>query len=1265
MGKNSTPEQLEAINGRDSNLLVSAAAGSGKTSVLIDRILGRVFDEENPIDIDQLLVVTFSKAAAAEMRERLAKELGNPALTGKDLQRAKKQQVLLVKSNITTIHSFCLDTIKENFHFLDIDPSFRVADDSVEIDMLSEEVLETLFDQLYEEMYASAEDNRTIETELDLVEITERAQAFARLLDCYGGNRSDQEFAKVVLKIWRYCMNEANPVGWLDDAVNSLKHSGGEDFAKTIQGGKILELVSDILAEQLDLMRMGLETVQGDEGLQGYEKNFLSEIKFIETVLSLFGKSSWDEINGLISTFSFARLGSAKKTADEESKNFAKSIRDGFKKELEKLQKAFFYGNSEKLFEELEFVRKHLKDLCFIVKAFMENFKKEKNRLNLIDFNDMEHLALELFEDTKNGVAEKYRKRFVEIYIDEYQDSNRVQETILTSISRKQGEPPEYNMFMVGDLKQSIYGFRKADPTLFKEKLKTYQKDKKAQERLVVLNKNFRSREEIVLGANDIMSSVMSDKVGDIDYAGDEALVFGAAYYGKVNGLKPGVSIELIDKLEKDEALIDTDDETIEAAHIAKRIKTLVNENYPVWDNERASFRPAQYRDFAILMRSPKSFAPYLEEELVSEGVPYFIESSGGYFDTLEISLIISLLKILDNPRQDIPLISVLRSTIGNFTDSELVLLRALDKNADFYELLNLCAEQDGMKEERAKTLAFLEKLGKWRKDAIYMPSDKLLWMLFEETDLYNFVGVLPKGKQRQANLRFLYEKAAMYEKTSFKGLFNFVKYLERQIEKELNAEKAKLSGSGQNVVRIMSVHKSKGLEYPIVILCNTGKQFNMMDSKETLLIHGKLGFGPDVFKLEENFKYPSILKECIKYELKRENLSEEMRILYVALTRAKEKLILIGTGKKIDEKLSEYSTHADGGRIPGYLVLKGKSFLDWLVMYISSRPVLMAGKEAPGVTFERIETEVSDKEKELEQATVELQEMKASQGIDASREMKASQEMKIFETPQSAEIKQKVISILEFEYPFEKDTKRPGKTSVTGIKKRKLEDSIEEAALDLRVEELDMKNLKGEEMTAQKKEKRKEAFSESMKRKPRFFEEEQAVSGAALGTATHFIMQLVDFNMEPTIEAVDSFVKRLKEQELLTKAEENGINRGWIANFLKSEICRRIKASTKVIREGAFKLMIPANEAGFIGAEKDGEMLLQGIVDCMFLEDGKWVLLDYKTDYYEKGGAQALGETYGIQLEWYGRAVEKGTKTAIKEKLLYLFRGDELVSIN
>lgn len=1256
MAINSTIEQLEAINARDCNLLVSAAAGSGKTSVLIDRILGRIFDNENPIDVDQLLVVTFSKAAASEMRERLAKELGNPELSGEKLQRARKQQVLLIKSTITTIHSFCLDVIKENFHLLDIDPSFRVADDNVEIDMLSEEVLEKLFDELYEEMYAdkemelkgiedkgkSAEDvQKSIENE-QMSTITERAQAFSRLLECYSGNRSDQEFAKVVMKVRRQCMNEADPIGWLDSAVSGLGHTSGADFAKTVQGEKILELVSDILEEQLDLMEMGLDIVRNDEGLQGYEGNFVAEIEFVKSVLSLFGKSTWNEIYSLVSTFSFARLGSAKKTADEESKNFAKSIRDGFKKELGKLQKAFFYGDSEKLFGELEAVKIHIQDLSVIVKAFMQSFKKEKNRLNLIDFNDMEHLALELFKDSGNGVADKYRKRFEEIYIDEYQDSNRVQETILTSVSRVKSETPVHNVFMVGDLKQSIYGFRKADPTLFKEKLKAYSKDKSAKERVVVLNKNFRSRKEVVSGANDVMTSIMSDKVGDIEYTGDERLEFGAEYYGESEKLLPGLSIEILDKAEKDETLEDVENESIEGAHIAGRIQEMINSAYPVWDGAARSFRPAQYRDFAVLMRSTKGFAGYLEEEFVKKGIPYFVESSGGYFDTLEISLIISLLKILDNPRQDIPLISVLRSTIGNYTDSQLVLLRSLDKNMEFYDLLKLSAKTESP--DGLQAAGFLEKLAEWRKASVYMPSDKLLWMLYEETDLYNFVGVLPKGKQRQANLRFLYEKAALYEKSSFKGLFNFVKYLERQIEREMNAEKAKLSGAGQNVVHIMSVHKSKGLEYPVVILCNTGKQFNMMDSRDALLIHGKLGFGPDIYKLEEGFKYPSVLKECIRYELKRENLSEEMRILYVALTRAKEKLIFVGTGKAVEKKISDYSIHSDSGKVPSYLVLKGSSFLDWILMYISAKPSLLDGKSDKGVNYNLL-------------ASAGGTETITEDGLAPEEKAVLEEEAVLCK---KVETNEAVERILSYRYKYEKDSKRPGKISVTGLKKLKRENDEDDLETVIDINELngqsaDFNNRVNPRMSA---------LSEKLRRKPSFMSHGKTLTGAERGTATHFIMQLIDFKMEPTETAISNFVNDLVSNEQLTKTEALGINTDWVLNFLKSDICRRINASSKVIKEGAFKIMIPASEAGFTGTGEKDEMLLQGIVDCLFIENGEWIILDYKTDYYEPGKEDTLEKAYGIQLDWYGRAVEAGTHIPVKEKILYLFRGNKTISL-
>ena len=928
-----TDEQQQAIDTRRCNLLVAAAAGSGKTAVLVERIIKIITNEENPVDIDKLLVVTFTAAAAAEMRERIAAAISKALEKNPNSKNLQKQLTLLSRANITTMHSFCLDVIKNYFYTIDLDPSFRIADET-EITLMKNEIIEDIFEELYEE------DN----------------QYFKELVEAYSSAKDDEKLKDIILNLYKFSMSGPWPERWLIEKAEEFNISTLEELDKT----KWVEILKDNIRVEvkgfINMYHKAIEIINDTEGLEAYLDTFRGDLECLKNVYESLNHGLaeiYAALNGVV----FTKLKTVRKSAvaDENAQETVKSIRDAVKKKIKSLTEDSFTITPEESLQGIKDVYPYMKELSRITLDLLNKFNEKKREKNLLDFNDLEHLCLKILIDRDennniipSSVAEHFKEFFDEVLVDEYQDSNNVQETIIDLVSRKNGDNP--NVFMVGDVKQSIYRFRQAKPELFLDKYNRYPLVSAGRERKIQLYKNFRSRDEVLGGVNFIFKMVMSNVVGELEYTDDEALHLGAAFLenndedSEVGG---NIELHMIDKSGNEaeeggeEELQESEEEevvdaiSLEAKLVSKRIKELFEtkdgKRFKVFDKETKAYRDVKYKDIVILLRATKNWSEIFLDELGAEGIPVYADTGSGYFESIEIRTIMSLLKIIDNPLQDVPMIAVLKSPIMGFTAEELSEIRLLNKERYFYEIIKDIYDDEYEVSDtlKAKCNKVISDLDKWRNKTIYTPIDEFIWYLYMDTAYYGYVGAMPNGTLRQANLKILFQRAKQYESTSFKGLFNFITFINKLRKSSGDMGSAKILGEHEDVVRIMSIHKSKGLEFPIVFTCGMGKQFNLMDLNSSILFHEELGFGPDFVNLKNRNSYSTLAKEAIKKRIRLETLSEEMRILYVAFTRAKEKLIITGATRNLDKSIKNWVSAAslDENIILPSEVLKGKSY--------------------------------------------------------------------------------------------------------------------------------------------------------------------------------------------------------------------------------------------------------------------------------------------------------------------------------------------------
>ena len=1213
---NWTPEQSQAIYKKDSNILVAAAAGSGKTAVLVERIINKIIKEK--IDIDRLLVVTFTNAAASEMRERILKSIykiidSEEPQDEETINHLQRQITLLNKASICTIDSFCLDVIKNNFFEIEISPNFRIAD-TAEIDLLKQEVLEKIFEEKYEN----------------------HDKDFEKLVKTYTSYRDDTPLKDIILRIYTYIESNPFPLKWLKEQVEKFNiKDTKQDFSNTEWGKILLQNMKENLEDSIKKLKAEETRLSFESELEQYERIILSDIQQLEMVYA--NLENWDKAYSLINKVDFLRWPSSKKITNPE-KDKAKAIRDKVTKEFKAKRDKIFTANSEMANEDLIEMYEILSKLEKLIIDFDLEFSKNKRDRNIVDFSDVEHLALKILvkeEDVPSEIAKKYQEKFIEIAIDEYQDSNLVQEYILTSISNGK------NIFMVGDVKQSIYKFRQAMPDLFLGKYSNYSENEANDKGLKIkLFKNFRSRKNVLDFTNLIFENIMGEKLGEIDYTEEEYLNLGANYAESKEDLIS--EIDILDVTEEDEdenleeaeipenANVDSDleetekleDIELEAKFVAQKIKDLIDSKFQVYDNKKEEFRDIRFRDIVILLRSTKNKANIFEKELTNLNINVYSDTSQEYLESYEIQVIMDLLKIIDNPYQDIPLVHVMLSSLGMFTDDDLLEIRLCDQNDDFYTTM-LKSRLSVREELREKIDSFLNKIENFREKNGYMDLDELIWTIYEETGFLNYVGLMPNGALRVANLKMLFERAKQYESASFKGLFNFINFIEKIKTGSGDLGAAKLIGENEDVVRIMSIHKSKGLEFPVVFLSCTGSGFNMMDLNSDILLHQKIGIGVKYIDYDRQIKYDTISKLALREKLLEENLSEEMRILYVALTRAKEKIYVTGVKKdfqKNKEKMQELVDiyKKENGKINPILIKKYKKYIDWILLvymynFESSKDVLKMNtikRKDILKTLKKEETEDVDIFKVLEEKSKDIKE------------------------EDIINLKNQLI----FEYKYKGLSEIPTKESVTNIVH---------------------KNVVVEPFEARNEDNDEEENGKIELPKPKFLvgTEEEKITPAKKGTLVHLCMKNLDFSRDYSLEDVKALIDDLESRKIITAKEKEAINPWVVFNFTKSNIWNELKEAKEYHKEEPFYINVPAKDV--MKTDLDENILVQGIIDLYYItKNDELVLLDYKTDFVEQKEPVQMGQElinrHKPQLMLYKEALENGLNRKVDRVWIY-----------
>lgn len=1268
MGVSWTTEQQQVIDLRNRNILVSAAAGSGKTAVLVERIVKIITDKNHPVDIDHLLIVTFTNAAAAEMRERIGNAIEKALDEQPGNEHLLRQLTLIHNAQITTIDSFCLYVVRNHFHEIDLEPNFRIGDEG-ELKLLREDVLGRVLEQNYEEP----------------------SEAFSDFVEGYASGRTDAALNEMILQLYEFSRSYPWPEKWLDSFVGIYRIENREELDRAEWLAPLTENICFVLKDCEQLLKQALAITQQDDGPDMYEKAVQSDLEKYESLSKL---TSFCELYGALSDIKYDRLASSRGfEGDPDKLELVKSLREQAKDVVKKICKQYFFCSPEMMIEQLERTEPMLEEVVRLTKQFADEFAAAKRRKNLVDFHDVEHFALQILvdEETEKAkkTAEEFRDTFEEIMIDEYQDSNEVQETLLRSISRE--ERGENNIFMVGDVKQSIYRFRLARPELFMKKYDSYSLEESTTQR-IDLHKNFRSREEVLTCTNDIFYKIMVRSLGNVEYDAEAALYPGASY-----PVSADFTPEILLADSNDELLEDTelsDKKTLEAKIVAEEIRHLMK-TQPVTDKATGELRAARYSDIVILLRSLSGWADSLVEVLNGNGIPAHTVSSTGYFSTVEVQTVLSMLRLLDNPRQDIPMAAVLRSPMAGLTDEELAVLRLEDGSVPFHEAVLELAEglyeEDGQKEisdseadseadqkqgrnadgkkeddiettAHRKLLKFYKKYRQLRQLVPDTPIHELIEIILRETGYGHYVAAMPAGSRRTANLNMLLEKAAAYEKTSYKGLFHFVRYIDELQKYDVDFGEADMVGENEDVVRIMSIHKSKGLEFPIVIVSGMGKNFNKQDTRSKMVLHPELGIGLDYMDGKKRIKSPTIAKKAIAKQIDLENLGEELRVLYVALTRAKEKLILTGTLKDAPEKLEFFRQQANlskaADRPLSYLTREGASgYLDWILP-----AVLSYGDKYPVRIVEAAELVLDEVENQLEQnedLTERIGEIKAAD-------------------PQLVgQLKQRFSQ----RYPYQVDVLRKNKYSVSELKHRAMREKFEaeqEETIPAFLEEPVTPTI------------------------PLFIQRQGSVEqetpnrGALRGTAVHRVMECYDFASE---KSVHEQMEAMEKEEKITADMRALVKEQIVADFVSSETGRRMALAQRggaLYREKPFVMGFTEEELERYGFGAGAQMieneaqtenaqqeimsenvsqenhmheedltLIQGIIDVFWIEDDGITVLDYKTDRVDT--AQELIDRYATQLKLYADALERvfaTRKLKVKEILIYSFRLEKLISI-
>lgn len=1184
-----TKEQKEVIDTREKNLLVSAAAGSGKTAVLVERILSLITDQEHPVDVDRLLITTFTKAAAGEMKERIGHVLSQRLKEEPGNEWLQRQEALLPRAQITTIHGFCLYVIRNYFHTIDLNPDFRIADEG-EMRLLKQDTVEELLEAAHQE----------------------KQPEFLRFAESYGSGNRGSGIGELILKLYEYAVASPQPEKWLKTCMEMYELPQGASYSDFSGADAILEEWKMTVSDCKKQIRKALDLSLSPAGPQAYEEALHSDERLLQSLQECRSMEAFEE---QITELSFQRLPSRRSRlmagADEELCERVMELRNDVKETLKGLARQYFQFPGELVMEQMRDTADSVRVYVELTLQFMKRLEEKKRKKNILDFADQEHLALRILTREENGelipseTADIFADYYEEIMVDEYQDSNLVQEAILSSVSKSR--KGRENQFMVGDVKQSIYRFRRAEPGLFLQKYKQYEDGAKGKR--IDLHQNFRSRRSVIDPVNEIFQRIMCRDLGGIEYDEAARLQAGASYPDN----ETCQAELLLLSGEEWEALRPECGWTkpeAEAHMVAARIRRILMEDQVT---ENGALRPAGPGDIVILLRTMSGWSETFVRVLQDEGIPASAQSRTGYFETLEVETVLSYLRVLDNPTQEIPLAAAMHGMLGRFSSEDMARIKAAYPRKSYAEACR-CYRKEGPKEElRARLQAFYEQMERYRELASCMSMNELLRRILTETGFLDEVRALPSGEQRLANVEMLLQKAQDYEKISYHGLFHFIRYIEKLQKYQMDFGEADIAGKSKDAVRIMSVHHSKGLEFPIVFAAGMGKSFNKQESRDKAVLNSRYGIGLDYVDLKNRMRCPVLLKRFIRRQNLLDNLGEELRILYVAMTRAREKLILTGMGK---EKLLEEKGAEEEGHLP-FLELSGAgSYLSWI----------LPARSAEGSSF------FTEK--------ISLQKLVKQQAGNRIKKELTRDEMEkmIFFQVRDKELYQQVEQRLSWIYPWDLQRKTKQKYSVTELKKRKMEEESESS--DKLYPESDVIPLI-----------------------PQFIEQTEKKSGAARGTVYHTIMEHMDFGRITEASHVDQELARLVKEGRIKEEDVGAVKKKDFLIFAETDLAGRIqkaKERGELYREQPFVIALPGAEL----SDEDSEetVLVQGIIDAFFYEDGEIVVVDYKTDQVKH--AQKLVEKYHAQLEYYDRALQMLTGKRVKERLIYSFCLGEVIGM-
>lgn len=1210
-----TKEQEAAINSRGQSLLLSAAAGSGKTAVLVERIIRRLLDRENPVDITELLVVTFTKAAAAEMAQRVGTALTD-ALAKSNDPMIERQLALLPSAHISTLHSFCQDVIRQYFYLIDLDPAYTIAG-AEELNLLRRDVLEKLLLTYYED--------------------NDMAPFLYPLADMFGTEHGDEMLIQTVSRMYDYSRSLPWPDAWLDQSAD----------AYDIPAGAIIDDMPWCDPAKQAVCRMA------DEAVRQYEKIFrmMGDNPVFEPVVPalreewqlisrISGASSWQELERAVQSVVFARLKALRNLPadDKAAWDACKDIRNSVKKMItESLQDVYFSVSAEQWLEGMRSAAPVMKGLVMVTKAFARAYREAKKEKGWIDFSDLEHFCLAVLLDPSSvpghpvpsAAADELRNTYREVLIDEYQDTNGVQELITQLISRRN------NRFMVGDIKQSIYRFRLADPTLFLQKYEQFSREEKAVERCIDLGRNFRSAPHILEAINEVFCRIMIRDAAGMTYGEREMLYAGRTAVSEKRWVGGATEAHLVltDSDDADEQS-DVQDQTAfeqECRFIAQRIAGLMKSGM-LAARKDGTMEPLTYRHIVVLLRSMSGKADVLLHALEEAGVPAYAEQSGGYFAAAEVQIMLALLECIDNPEQDLPLAAVLRSPIVGLKEAGLAALR-LSGEGSLWSCLPAYAETVQDETEKNRLQGFLTRLEQWRTFSRRHSVGELIQRLYQDTAYDQYVGGMPGGAVRQANLQALYERAKTYEAAGFRGVFRYLQLIHKMKDDGLDLAPAGVLGECEDVVRIMSIHKSKGLEFPVVIIADMTKQFNRQDMRNPVLLHNLLGIGLKQYDPVWRMMYPTCIWNGIAAQLSFESTAEEERVLYVAMTRARDKLILVGHSSR---GAADWRRWSDGVH-PG----QAASYYDWVMPGIAGRAECASAGAAIAVHGD-YDCKSGLWEIHIHGTAAALQADSGTVSCDPRLEQIKRGEMT--GTPVPAWMNRN----LSWVYAYPKAAAAPAKLSVSEIKRRHA--LQHDAAL---AEERE-RTVMPEDIVPQEQE---DVFGAVP---PWLVEEKTGFTGAVRGTILHKVMQFLDIRTHMTRQYIEEQLQRWKTDGLFTEEEAAAVYAPDVLQYCRSELGKRLAGASKVYREYSFTVLLPGG--GYLPElEEDERFLVQGVVDCLFQDEKGWVLVDYKTDRLET--AEAFRERYAVQLDLYRRAVEQIRNIVIRDVFVYSFHLQKAIS--